>query len=183
MSKITFYALVLFLAITTGAIGASKYIEDMTPTIPQPNDSIPIGRVKGGPDYKYTYSGLKASFRNMSSTTITGTSLSPGSVYYMSTTGLALAKGDGSTDGAGNIKMPGICVAISTTQCSSVGVYTAVGTIGGGTVGASVYTSDLVAGGMQTIPTATTGHYFNKIGVLIAPNTIQILPSLNVFGL
>lgn len=52
---------------------------------------------------------------------ISGISLTAGSVYYMSSTGLALAKADSSTT------MPAICIEKSTTVCRKAGKYTTTG--------------------------------------------------------
>ena len=105
---------------------------------------------------------------------ITGSGLTAGSAYYMSSGGLALAKGDLSST------LPAICVAVSTTLCAYSGVYT---TGGGWTAGQQVYTSDTTAGGLTSTATSTTGHYFNKVGVALSTSQILIMPSLNVVGL
>ena len=107
---------------------------------------------------------------------IAGTSLTAGSVYYQGASGLAAAKGDA----AGTT--PGICVAISATQCVYSGVYR-FGTSQSWTIGGVLYLSDSSAGGLTQTAPSTGGHFVQRIGVALAADTMLVMPSLDVGGL
>ena len=105
---------------------------------------------------------------------IAGTNLTPGSAYYMSASGLALAKSDA------DATLPAIGVAVSSTLCVVHGVYHFAASQSW-TPGQAVYISDVAAGALiADIP--TTGHFMQRIGVALASDTLLIMPSIDVAG-
>ncbi|MFP5230130.1 MAG: hypothetical protein ACLGXA_21130 [Acidobacteriota bacterium] len=107
---------------------------------------------------------------------ITGTSLTPGTVYYQGAGGLTAAEADASAT------TPAVCVAVSSTLCAYDGVYQYASSPSW-TVGGVLYLSDASAGALtQTAPTAS-GHYVQRVGVAIAADTVLIMPSLDVGGI
>jgi hypothetical protein len=107
---------------------------------------------------------------------IAGSSLTAGSVYYQGASALALAEANSAST------TPGICVAVSTTQCVYSGVYR-FGTSQSWTVGGVLYLSDASSGALtQTAPT-TSSHLVQRVGVALAADTMLIMPSLDVGGL
>jgi hypothetical protein len=102
---------------------------------------------------------------------ITGSSLTTGNVYYMSGSGLALAKADSAST------MPGICIATSSTQC----VYGGVITTGSWTQGDIIYVSEATAGALTA--TAPTSGFVQRIGIATSTTQILVMPSLDVGGI
>jgi len=94
-------------------------------------------------------------------------------VYYMPAGGsLATAKADGSINLATN---PAICVAYSTTVCSTAG-----GTVTYAswtwTVGGAIYVSDATTGLMTQTAPSTSGHYVQRIGVALSATVMLVEP-------
>jgi hypothetical protein len=103
---------------------------------------------------------------------LVGTSLTAGDVYYLGSSGLALAKADSAST------IPGMCIAISTTQCAFSGVYRFSGTQSW-TAGNLIYVSAAAAGALVTSAPATSTNLVQRIGVALANDTMLILPSLD----
>jgi hypothetical protein len=104
---------------------------------------------------------------------IPGAGLTVGSVYYVSSSGLALAKADASTT------VPAIGIAVSDTLVLTYGVYKFASSQGW-TDGAILYVSDATAGAVITSAPSTSGHLVQRIGVALASDTILIAPSVDV---
>jgi hypothetical protein len=111
-----------------------------------------------------------------SAAVIAGTSLSAGSPYYMSASGLAMAKADS------DATLPAVCIAVSSTSCMFSGVYQYSATQGW-TPGSVLYVSDGTAGALVAVAPSTVGHFVQRVGIALANDTILIMPSLDVGGL
>lgn len=107
---------------------------------------------------------------------ITGTALTVGSVYYMSASGLALAKADASAT------TPAVCIATATTKCVYTGVYK-FGASQSWTVGGPLYLSAGSAGALTQTAPSTAGQFVQRVGVALANDTVLWMPSLDVTGL
>jgi hypothetical protein len=107
---------------------------------------------------------------------IPGTSLTAGSAYYQASGALTLAKANVSTT------VPAVCIAISATQCMTFGTYR-FSTSQSWTAGQVLYVSDASAGAIMNSSPSTSGHYVQRIGVALAADTIQFMPSIDVGGI
>ena len=105
--------------------------------------------------------------------TVAGTSLSAGSVYYMSGTVLTPAKADAAAT------TPAICIASSATACMYNGVFR-LGASPGWAIGVALYLSDTVAGGLTQVVPATAGHFVQRVGIALAADTVLMMPALDV---
>jgi hypothetical protein len=105
---------------------------------------------------------------------IAGSGLTAGSVYYMASGGLTLAKADSAST------LPGICIADTTTSCMYSGVFQYSGTQSW-TVGNQIYVSSTSAGALVT--TAPSSGFVQKIGIATGVGTILIMPSLDIGGI
>jgi hypothetical protein len=104
---------------------------------------------------------------------IPGTSLTAGDIYYIGSSGPALAEANASST------VPGICLAISTTLCAYSGVYR-FSSSQSWTEGQILYVSDATAGAILNTTPTTSGHYVQRIGIALANDTLLISPSLDV---
>jgi len=107
---------------------------------------------------------------------IPGSSLTAGTVYYQASGGLTAAKADTSTT------VPAICIAISTTQCAYAGTFR-FSSSQSWTAGQILYVSDASAGAIVNSAPTTSAHYIQRIGVALANDTIQFMPSIDVGGI
>lgn len=107
---------------------------------------------------------------------IPGTSLTAGSIYYQASGGLTVAKADVSTT------VPAVCLAVSTTQCLTYGVFRFSATQSW-TAGQLLYVSDATGGAILNSAPTTSGHFVQRIGVALAADTIQFMPSIDVGGI
>jgi hypothetical protein len=107
---------------------------------------------------------------------IPGTSLTAGDVYYWGASGLAVAEANVSTT------VPGVCIAVSTTQCAFSGVYRFSGSQSW-TSGNIIYVSDTSAGALLNSAPTTSGHYVQRVGIALANDTLLIMPSVDVGGI
>jgi len=94
-----------------------------------------------------------------------------GTAYYQGSGGLAQAKADASAT------LPGICLAIASTNCMFNGVYQ-YSSSQSWTVGGAIYVSDASAGALTQTAPSTLGHFVQPVGVALAADTILWAPSL-----
>lgn len=106
---------------------------------------------------------------------IPGSSLTAGSVYYQASGGLTAADADSSSS------VPGICIAITTTQCMYSGVYR-FSASQGWTAGNVLYVSG-TAGGLTATAPSSSGQQVQRIGIALANDTVLFIPSLDVGGI
>lgn len=104
--------------------------------------------------------------------TLAGTSLTQYDVYYMSSSGLALAEANASGT------VPAICVAATTSACQFNGLLT--DTSWSWTEGQVLYLSDSTAGTLTATAPSTSGHFVQRVAVAVSSTQILIDPSLDV---
>ena len=196
MKRIYIAALMIVLAANahagpwfSGGSGVSSY-NDLTdkPTLAtdsctsgnicKKTNSTTIGDATSNTDYlpptnPQAIIGSSLATSGYSGLSIPGTSLTAGSVYYFGASGLALAKADSATT------MGGVCIAVSTTACTVIGVYRYASTQSW-TVGGSIYVSGASAGALTQTAPSTSGHIVQKVGKALAADTILFLPSLDL---
>ena len=108
-----------------------------------------------------------------SGNTISGTGLTPGSVYAEGPSGLVLAKANSAST------LPAICIATTTTTCQISGLFTTSGL----TAGAIYYLSPSTAGAITTTKPSTSGQFIQRFGVAHSTTQLLVMPSLDVTGL
>ena len=104
---------------------------------------------------------------------VIGASLTAEHWYYMASDVLTMAQ----ADAAGTT--PAICLAISTTQCMTNGVFR-LASSPSWTLGTIMYLSITTAGHLQTTAPSATGNQVQRLGVAIAADVILVAPSMDI---
>jgi len=106
---------------------------------------------------------------------ITGSGLTAYDVYYVSSSGLALAEANASST------TPAVCVASSNTVCITNGTVTNGSWTW--TAGQILYLSDSSSGALTSTEPSTSGHYVQRVAVALSATQILVMPSLDVGGI
>jgi hypothetical protein len=156
------------LAVNGGAANNIYKWEGTTPLIG--------GEIVTGQIVRVIYDGTNFQMQSQSASLgaasrIVGSGLTAGTVYYMSSGGLAAAEANSSST------LPCVCIADTTTTCLYNGVYK-FGSSQSWTVGNVLYVSATSAGAIVNVAPSTSTQLVQRIGVALANDTILFTGSL-----